>query len=111
MELNRIDQIYLDYTNAVKQLTALEMEYSDKPKGEVYQRRRQHWYFMIKQSREDLVKAITLRDIYEVTAGGRKVYISHLKESEIRYLLNSMGIQVMEIKKLETGEIKDLQLR
>ena len=70
---------------------------------------------MMKQYTDEFVKLISLRDLYKViiprtTAESRVIYIYHLKESEIRYLLNRLGILSYRIVKIETSETLDLHL-
>ena len=70
---------------------------------------------MMKQYTDEFVKLISLRDLYKViiprtTTESRVMYIYHLKESEIRYLLNRLGIPSYRIVKIETSETLDLHL-
>lgn len=97
-------------------IKALEEEYPrQRTRGEAYQKRRNQYLRMMKQYTDEFVKLISLRDLYKViiprtTTEPRVMYIYHLKESEIRYLLNRLGILSYKIVKIETSETLDLHL-
>lgn len=97
-------------------IKALEEEYPrQRTRGEAYQKRRNQYLRMMKQYTDEFVKLISLRDLYKViipqtTGEPRVMYIYHFKESEIRYLLNRLGILSYKIVKIETSETLDLHL-
>lgn len=116
-EFNRADIIAGKIQQIRANIKALEEEYPrQRTRGEAYQKRRNQYLRMMKQYTDEFVKLISLRDLYKViiprtTAESRRVmYIYHLKESEIRYLLNRLGILSYRIVKIETSETLDLHL-
>lgn len=115
-EFNRADIIAGKIQQIRANIKALEEEYPrQRTRGEAYQKRRNQYLRMMKQYTDEFVKLISLRDLYKViiprtTAEPRKMYIYHLKESEIRYLLNRLGILSYKIVKIETSETLDLHL-
>nr|DAG03428.1 MAG TPA: hypothetical protein [Ackermannviridae sp. ctUml7] len=115
-EFNRADIIAGKIQQIRANIKALEEEYPrQRTRGEAYQKRRNQYLRMMKQYTNEFVKLISLRDLYKViisrtTAESRVMYIYHLKESEIRYLLNRLGILSYRIVKIETSETLDLQM-
>ena len=115
-EFNRADIIAGKIQQIRANIKALEEEYPrQRTRGEAYQKRRNQYLRMMKQYTDEFVKLISLRDLYKViisrtTAESRVMYIYHLKESEIRYLLNRLGILSYRIVKIETSETLDLHL-
>jgi hypothetical protein len=115
-EFNRADIIAGKIQQIRANIKALEEEYPrQRTRGEAYQKRRNQYLRMMKQYTDEFVKLISLRDLYKViiprtTAKLRVIYIYHLKESEIRYLLNRLGILSYRIVKIETSETLDLHL-
>lgn len=115
-EFNRADIIAGKIQQIRANIKALEEEYPrQRTRGEAYQKRRNQYLRMMKQYTDEFVKLISLRDLYKViipriTAEPRVMYIYHLKESEIRYLLNRLGILSYKIVKIETSETLDLHL-
>ena len=115
-EFNRADIIAGKIQQIRANIKALEEEYPrQRTRGEAYQKRRNQYLRMMKQYTDEFVKLISLRDLYKViisrtTAESRVMYIYHLKESEIRYLLNRLGIISYRIVKIETSETLDLHL-
>ena len=115
-EFNRADIIAGKIQQIRANILALEEEYPrQRTRGEAYQKRRNQYLRMMKQYTDEFVKLISLRDLYKViipriTAESRVMYIYHLKESEIRYLLNRLGILSYKIVKIETSETLDLHL-
>lgn len=115
-EFNRADIIAGKIQQIRANIKALEEEYPrQRTRGEAYQKRRNQYLRMMKQYTDEFVKLISLRDLYKViisrtTAESRVMYIYHLKESEIRYLLNRLGILSYRIIKIETSETLDLHL-
>ena len=115
-EFNRADIIAGKIQQIRANIKALEEEYPrQRTRGEAYQKRRNQYLRMMKQYTDEFVKLISLRDLYNViiprtTAEPRVMYIYHLKESEIRYLLNRLGILSYKIVKIETSETLDLHL-
>ena len=115
-EFNRADIIAGKIQQIRANIKALEEEYPrQRTRGEAYQKRRNQYLRMMKQYTDEFVKLISLRDLYKViisrtTAESRVMYIYHLKESEIRYLLNRLGILSYRIVKIETSETSDLQM-
>lgn len=115
-EFNRADIIAGKIQQIRANIKALEEEYPrQRTRGEAYQKRRDQYLRMMKQYTDEFVKLISLRDLYKViisrtTAESRVMYIYHLKESEIRYLLNRLGILSYRIVKIETSETLDLHL-
>lgn len=115
-EFNRADIIAGKIQQIRANIKALEEEYPrQRTRGEVYQKRRNQYLRMMKQYTDEFVKLISLRDLHKViiprtTAEPRVMYIYHLKESEIRYLLNRLGILSYKIVKIETSETLDLHL-
>lgn len=115
-EFNRADIIAGKIQQIRANIKALEEEYPrQRTRGEAYQKRRNQYLRMMKQYTDEFVKLISLRDLYKViisrtTAESRVMYIHHLKESEIRYLLNRLGILSYRIVKIETSETLDLHL-
>ena len=115
-EFNRADIIAGKIQQIRANIKALEEEYPrQRTRGEAYQKRRNQYLRMMKQYTDEFVKLISLRDLYKViisrtTAESRVMYIYHLKESEIRYLLNRLGILSYRIVKIETPETLDLHL-
>lgn len=115
-EFNRADIIAGKIQQIRANIKALEEEYPrQRTRGEAYQKRRNQYLRMMKQYTDEFVKLISLRDLYKViiprtTAKPRVMYIYHLKESEIRYLLNRLGILSYKIVKIETSETLDLHL-
>ena len=115
-EFNRADIIAGKIQQIRANIKALEEEYPrQRTRGEAYQKRRNQYLRMMKQYTDEFVKLISLRDLYKViipriTAESRIMYIYHLKESEIRYLLNRLGILNYRIVKIETSETLDLHL-
>lgn len=115
-EFNRADIIAGKIQQIRANIKALEEEYPrQRIRGEAYQKRRNQYLRMMKQYTDEFVKLISLRDLCKViiprtTAEPRVMYIYHLKESEIRYLLNRLGILSYKIVKIETSETLDLHL-
>lgn len=115
-EFNRADIIAGKIQQIRANIKALEEEYPrQRTRGEAYQKRRNQYLRMMKQYTDEFVKLISLRDLYKViiprtTAESIVMYIYHLKESEIRYLLNRLGILSYKIVKIETSETLDLHL-
>lgn len=115
-EFNRADIIAGKIQQIRANIKALEEEYPrQRTRGEAYQKRRNQYLRMMKQYTDEFVKLISLRDLYKViiprtTAELGVMYIYHLKESEIRYLLNRLGILSYRIVKIETSETLDLHL-
>lgn len=115
-EFNRADIIAGKIQQIRANIKTLEEEYPrQRTRGEAYQKRRNQYLRMMKQYTDEFVKLISLRDLYKViisrtTAESRVMYIYHLKESEIRYLLNRLGILSYRIVKIETSETLDLHL-
>lgn len=115
-EFNRADIIAGKIQQIRANIKALEEEYPrQRTRGEAYQKRRNQYLRMMKQYTDEFVKLISLRDLYKViiprtTTESRVMYIYHLKESEIRYLLNRLGILSYRIVKIETSETLDLHL-
>lgn len=115
-EFNRADIIAGKIQQIRANIKALEEEYPrQRTRGEAYQKRRNQYLRMMKQYTDEFVKLISLRDLYKViiprtTVESRVMYIYHLKESEIRYLLNRLGILSYRIVKIETSETLDLHL-
>lgn len=115
-EFNRADIIAGKIQQIRANIKALEEEYPrQRTRGEAYQKRRNQYLRMMKQYTDEFVKLISLRDLCKViipltTAEPRVMYIYHLKESEIRYLLNRLGILSYKIVKIETSETLDLHL-
>lgn len=115
-EFNRADVIAGKIQQIRANIKALEEEYPrQRTRGEAYRKRRNQYLRMMKQYTDEFVKLISLRDLYKViisrtTAESRVMYIYHLKESEIRYLLNKLGILSYRIVKIETSETLDLGL-
>ena len=115
-EFNRADIIAGKIQQIRANIKALEEEYPrQRTRGEAYQKRRNQYLRMMKQYTDEFVKLISLRDLYKViiprtTAESSVMYIYHLKESEIRYLLNRLGILSYRIVKIETSETLDLHL-
>ena len=115
-EFNRTDIIAGKIQQIRANIKALDEEYPrQRTRGEAYQKRRNQYLRMMKQYTDEFVKLISLRDLYKViiprtTAESRVIYIYHLKESEIRYLLNRLGILSYRIVKIETSETLDLHL-
>lgn len=115
-EFNRADIIAGKIQQIRANIKALEEEYPrQRTRGEAYQKRRNQYLRMMKQYTDEFVKLISLRDLYKViiprtTTEPRVMYIYHLKESEIRYLLNGLGILSYKIVKIETSETLDLHL-
>lgn len=115
-EFNRADIIAGKIQQIRANIKALEEEYPrQRTRGEAYQKRRNQYLRMMKQYTDEFVKLISLCDLYKViisrtTAEPRVMYIYHLKESEIRYLLNRLGILSYKIVKIETSETLDLHL-
>lgn len=115
-EFNQADIIAGKIQQIRANIKALEEEYPrQRTRGEAYQKRRNQYLRMMKQYTDEFVKLISLRDLYKViiprtTAKSRVMYIYHLKESEIRYLLNRLGILSYRIVKIETSETLDLHL-
>ena len=115
-EFNLADIIVGKIQQIRANIKALEEEYPrQRTRGEAYQKRRNQYLRMMKQYTDEFVKLISLRDLYKVTiprttAEPRVMYIYHLKESEIRYLLNRLGILSYKIVKIETSETLDLHL-
>lgn len=115
-EFNRADIIAGKIQQIRANIKALEEEYPrQRTRGEAYQKRRNQYLRMMKQYTNEFVKLISLRDLYKViiprtTVESRIMYIYHLKESEIRYLLNRLGILSYRIVKIETSETLDLHL-
>lgn len=115
-EFNRADIIAGKIQQIRANIKALEEEYPrQRTRGEAYQKRRNQYLRMMKQYTDEFVKLISLRDLYKViiprtTTEPRVMYIYHFKESEIRYLLNRLGILIYKIVKIETSETLDLHL-
>lgn len=115
-EFNRADIIAGKIQQIKANIKALEEEYPrQRTRGEAYQKRRNQYLRMMKQYTDEFVKLISLRDLYKViiprtTAEPGVMYIYHLKESEIRYFLNRLGILSYKIVKIETSETLDLHL-
>lgn len=115
-EFNRADIIAGKIQQIRANIEALEEEYPrQRTRGEAYQKRRNQYLRMMKQYTGEFVKLISLRDLYKIiiprtTAESGVMYIYHLKESEIRYLLNRLGILSYRIVKIETSETLDLHL-
>lgn len=115
-EFNRADIIAGKIQQIRANIKTLEEEYPrQRTRGEAYQKRRNQYLRMMKQYTDEFVKLISLRDLYKViisrtTAESGVMYIYHLKESEIRYLLNRLGILSYRIVKIETSETLDLHL-
>ena len=115
-ELNRAELIIESLMKQKQNLHWLEDEYRGQTKGEMYTKRYNQYRKACKDYLDQFLEMITLQHIYKViipTRGNREnkvLYVSKLKESEIRYLLNRLGIPDYKVIKIETSETLDLQM-
>lgn len=114
--MNRAELIVESLMQQKRNLYWLEDEYRGQTKGEMYTKRYNQYRKACKDYLDQFLEMISLQDIYKViipTRGNREnkvLYVSKLKESEIRYLLNRMEIIDYKVIKIETSETLDLQM-